>query len=129
MRKEGLSCKGLKNTILPPGRDTQDTGKGDIVPVQKWLYEDEGYKGYGEVSRAWKCPLCGDVQRGDDPPMECPYCLAPRDAFRELGKMRRVSARLNPPRSLIHPTGPGRRALFDKYMTLEASEWIRSIRS
>lgn len=99
------------------------------MPVLKWLYENEGYKGYGESSRAWKCPLCGDVQQGDDPPMECPYCLAPRDAFRELGKMKKVSSRPDPSRTPAHPHRPGRRALFDKYMTQEASEWIRSIRS
>ncbi|HPW70171.1 MAG: hypothetical protein WDA72_09795 [Desulfomonilia bacterium] len=127
--ERGVLSPKAKSTVVSPRWNTQDAGKGDIVPVLKWLYENEGYKGYGEVSRAWKCPLCGDVQQGDDPLMECPYCLAPRDAFRELGKKRRVSAHQNPPRSLARFARPGRRTLFDKYMTQEASEWIRSIRS
>lgn len=99
------------------------------MPVLTWMYENEGYKEYAESSRAWKCPLCGDVQRGGDPPMECPYCLAPGKAFTEVGKRRPVSVRQEKSRIPARTPAPENRALFHKYMRQEAKEWSMSIRS
>ncbi len=30
---------------------------------------------------AWRCPICGYVTEGMDPPQECPSCLQPGDTF------------------------------------------------
>lgn len=99
------------------------------MSVLTWLYEKEGYKGYGESSRAWKCPLCGDVQQGGDPPRECPYCLAPGRAYVEVGKKSPAPARRTELRNPERPPAPESRALFYKYMKREAGEWTRFIRS
>ncbi len=30
---------------------------------------------------AWRCPICGYMAEGLDPPQECPSCFQPGDTF------------------------------------------------
>ena len=99
------------------------------MTVLKWMYENEGYKGYGDIFRAWRCPLCGDVRQGDAPPAECPNCLAPGTAFSELGKKGKVSMHTGETRKPGLFPRRQNRSLFDAYMKQEADRWTRSIRS
>lgn len=37
-----------------------------------------------EGKTAWRCPMCGYVHLGDEPPGECPYCFVKGSAFKKL---------------------------------------------
>jgi acyl-CoA dehydrogenase len=56
----------------------------DEVPVMRW--EDES----GEFSEtvggktAWRCPMCGYIHVGDEPPKACPYCFLPGKGFKKV---------------------------------------------
>jgi len=33
---------------------------------------------------SWRCPMCGHIHYGDEPPDECPYCFFPKTAFKKI---------------------------------------------
>ena len=35
-------------------------------------------------TKAWRCPMCGYVHLGDEPPEECPYCFVPGSGFKQV---------------------------------------------
>ncbi len=52
----------------------------------------------GESPGAWRCPVCGYIHYGPEPPEECPYCYMPRAAFREMKPLPEPgSGQIEPP--------------------------------
>jgi acyl-CoA dehydrogenase len=35
--------------------------------------------------KAWRCPMCGYIHYGDEPPGQCPYCFVQGTGFKEIG--------------------------------------------
>ena len=54
----------------------------DIVPSPGfrvgWDVLPEGVRA---VTSRWRCPICGFLYEGFEPPQECPSCLQPGDTF------------------------------------------------
>jgi rubrerythrin len=34
--------------------------------------------------KRWRCIICGYIHDGDEPPLMCPVCGAPRELFEEI---------------------------------------------
>jgi rubrerythrin len=34
--------------------------------------------------KRWRCVICGYIHDGEQPPLKCPVCGAPREMFEEL---------------------------------------------
>jgi acyl-CoA dehydrogenase len=54
------------------------------LPVLRAHGRTEGYEEVVRNRKAWRCPMCGFVHFGDEPPEECPYCFVQGSAFKEL---------------------------------------------
>jgi rubrerythrin len=40
---------------------------------------------WSEVAmKRWRCIICGYIHDGDEPPLTCPVCGAPREMFEEI---------------------------------------------
>ncbi len=41
-------------------------------------------KKINDTTQKWRCPNCGYVYQGEEPPARCPVCAAPGDDFEEV---------------------------------------------
>ncbi|HNY66489.1 MAG TPA: acyl-CoA dehydrogenase family protein [Deltaproteobacteria bacterium] len=53
------------------------------LPVLRTHGGTNGFEA-AQKGKAWRCPMCGFVHFGDEPPDECPFCFVQGSAFREL---------------------------------------------
>ncbi len=37
-----------------------------------------------EKTAVWRCPMCGHLHYGNEPPEECPYCFVPKSGFKRM---------------------------------------------
>ncbi|MFW5908259.1 MAG: acyl-CoA dehydrogenase family protein [Desulfosalsimonas sp.] len=56
----------------------------DEVPVLIGADELFDPEGNPMDTTAWRCPLCGYIHYGDDPPEECPYCFVKAEGFKKV---------------------------------------------
>jgi acyl-CoA dehydrogenase len=54
------------------------------APVMRWENEAGDFRDIAQGSKAWRCPMCGYVHLGNEPPDECPYCFVQGKAFRQV---------------------------------------------
>lgn len=61
--------------VLPP-----------IEEVPVLIGADELFDSEGNPvgTQAWRCPVCGYIHYGDDPPEECPYCFVKGEGFKKV---------------------------------------------
>ena len=56
----------------------------DEVPVLRWEDQSGEFTDAVEGKTAWRCPMCGYIHMGDEPPAACPYCFVPGKAFKKI---------------------------------------------
>ncbi len=56
----------------------------DEVPVMSWEGQAGEFEETAGDKTAWRCPMCGYVHQGDEPPDACPYCFVPGTAFKKV---------------------------------------------
>lgn len=54
------------------------------MPIFRWGDEKGEFSDMVQGSKAWRCPMCGYIHLGEDPPPECPYCFVPGNAFKQV---------------------------------------------
>ena len=56
----------------------------DEVPVLRWEDQSGEFVDAVEGKTAWRCPMCGYIHMGDEPPRACPDCFVQGMAFRKV---------------------------------------------
>lgn len=64
----------------------------DEVPILRWENETGDFGRTVQSKKAWRCPMCGYVHVGDDPPDECPYCFVKGKAFKPVNQSSDIQA-------------------------------------
>jgi acyl-CoA dehydrogenase len=61
--------------VMPPLND---------MPVLRWEDEKGDFNETMQNTKAWRCPMCGYIHLGDEPPETCPYCFVQGNAFKQV---------------------------------------------
>jgi acyl-CoA dehydrogenase len=56
----------------------------DEVPIMRWERQTGEYPEAVEGKTAWRCPMCGYIHVGDEPPDACPYCFVKGKGFKKV---------------------------------------------
>ena len=56
----------------------------DEVPILRWEDQSGEFTDAVDGKTAWRCPMCGYIHMGDEPPSSCPYCFVPGKAFKKV---------------------------------------------
>jgi acyl-CoA dehydrogenase len=54
------------------------------LPILRWEDEKGEFNDTMQGTKAWRCPMCGYVHLGDEPPEQCPYCFVPGSGFKQV---------------------------------------------
>jgi acyl-CoA dehydrogenase len=54
------------------------------LPILRWEDEQGEFSETMQNTKAWRCPMCGYIHLGDEPPEECPYCFVQGSAFKQV---------------------------------------------
>ena len=66
---------GMYKPVMPPLNE---------LPILRWEEEKGEFSETMEGTKAWRCPMCGYIHLGDEPPQECPYCFVAGTAFKQV---------------------------------------------
>jgi acyl-CoA dehydrogenase len=64
---------GSYQPVMPPLSD---------LPILRWEDQQGEFSDTMQGTKAWRCPMCGYIHLGDEPPDECPYCFVPGSGFK-----------------------------------------------